>query len=256
MKRVSQYLKDCNTDLQPITRDYLTAYKNYYGEKLYWMQFMQWPDEFEAQKLGYQADWLKTLRDLKYIETSFFDNRPLCVAREDDDTNADSLLANFDDVACKYKSVMNLGVMKFTNNCSQMISEFDVKFIQFSRTDDFNRAESDTYVKSTLKFAVEKGFEATKFEKGPLKAEGKIGAGVEIEMDRTGVTDVIITAEAKGGLGTNIFDKGLEEHGSIAGKDMVDTTVEMGVEAKVSIISGRGSVKGTGKLEKIIIKEW
>jgi hypothetical protein len=257
MKRVSQYLKECNIELQARTRDYLAVYKQFYGEQLYWMQYAQWPDQFEVTKLTYQVNWLRTLRDLKYEETGFFDNRPLCITREEDEEqDGDSILANFDDVACKYKSVMNLGVWKFTNNCSQMISEFDVKFIQYSRTDDFNRAEGDTYIKSTLKFAVEKGFDATKIERGPLKAEAKIGAGVEIEMDRTGVKDVIISAEAKAGVGTNVIDKGLEEHGSIGGKDMIDTTVEIGIETKVSIMSGKGSVKGTGKLENITVKEW
>jgi len=256
MKRVSQYLKDCNIELQALTRDWLAVYKQLYGEQLFWLQYAQWPDEFEVSKLTYQANWLSTLRDLKYEETGFFDNRPLCITEEDDPENGSDSLQNFDDVACQYKSEMNLGVWKFTQNCSKMTSELDLKFIQYKREDDFNRAEGDTYVKSTLKFAVEKGFDATKIERGPLKAEAKVGAGMEIEMDRTGVKDIIFSVEAKAGIGTNVLDDALEEGGSIGGKDMVDTTVEIGVEAKASLMSGKGSVKGTGKLEGITIKEW
>jgi len=255
--RVTKYLKECNAELQSLTREYLAVYKQLYGEQLYWMQYAQWPELFEVTKITYQINWLRTLRNLKYAETGYFDNNPLCIKEEDDpEPDSSTVLANFDDVACKYKSEMNLGVMKFTNNCSQMISEFDVKFIQYKRTDDFNRAEGDTYIKSTLKFAVEKGFDAMKSDKGPIKAEAKIGAGIEVEMDRTGVKDIIFSIEAKAGLGTNVLDKTLEKGGSVLGKDMVDTTVEIGVEAKASIMSGKSSVKGTGKLENITIKEW
>lgn len=256
MNRVTQHLNICNSDLENRTRSYLAAYKLFYGQQLYWLQFAQWPEQFEVTKLTYQVNWLATLRDLKYVETGYFDNRELCVREEDDPEPDSSKLANFDDVACQYKSVMNLGVMKFTNNCSQMISEFDVKFFQYKREDDFNRAEGDTYLKSTLKFAVEQGYDGAKIDVGPLKAEAKIGAGLEIELDRNGLKDVIFSVEAKTGLGTNVLDDGLEKGGSVMGKDMVDTTVEIGIEAKASIISGKGSVKGSGKLENITVLEW
>ena len=137
-----------------------------------------------------------------------------------------------------------------------MTSKFNLKFVEYTRYDDFERAEGDTYTGSTIKISVEKGFEKLKFEKGPLKVEAKIGASVEFEFDREGVKDVILSAEAKAGAGHNTLDKGIEEHGSIGGKDIVDTTVEIGVEGRVSIISGRGSVSGTGVLSGIKIAEW
>lgn len=43
---------------------------------------------------------------------------------------------------------------------------------------------------------------------------------------------------------------GLEEGGSIVGKDFVDITVEVGVEGRISIMSGKGSVSGTGKIRR------
>lgn len=125
-----------------------------------------------------------------------------------------------------------------------------MKFLEYTRYDDFERAEGDTYISSTIKISAEIGKSANK---GPLKAEAKVGAGVELEMDRQGVKDVSIIAEAKVGAGTNVIDKQLEEGGSIAGKDVVDTTVEAGVEGRISLISGQGTVSGTGILNGIRI---
>ena len=95
-----------------------------------------------------------------------------------------------------------------------------------------------------------------KIEKGPLKAEAKAGAGIVIEIDRKGVKDVNLTAEAKAGIGTNVFDEGLEKHGSIAGKDIVNTTIEVGIEGRISIMSGQGTITGTGILDGVTITEF
>lgn len=137
-----------------------------------------------------------------------------------------------------------------------MTSKLNVKFIEYTRYDDFERAEGDTYTGSTIKVSVEKGFDKLKWEKGPLKLEAKVGASVELELDRGGIKDVTLSAEAKLGAGHNTYDEGLEKEGSIGGKDVIDTTIEVGVEGRVSLISGHGRVGGTGKLEGIKITEW
>src|SRR5690606_25620438 len=95
-------------------------------------------------------------------------------------------LQNFDDVHCEYNSETDLGVVKFSSNCSRLTSTFNIKFLQYTRTDDFERAEGDTYINSTIKISAEKGL-GDKIEKGPLKVEAKIGAAMEIEMNRRGV---------------------------------------------------------------------
>ena len=68
-----------------------------------------------------------------------------------------------------------------------MYTKLDLKFVEYTRYDDFERAEGDTYMKSTIKISAEigKGKNA-----GPLKVEAKAGVGVEVEMDRTGVKDI------------------------------------------------------------------
>ena len=131
-----------------------------------------------------------------------------------------------------------------------------MKFVEYTRIDNFNRPEDDTYVSSSIKFCAEKGFDQLKLEKGPLKLEAKVGAAIEMEFDREGIKDIIVMVEAKAGAGHNLYDEGLEKEGSIAGKDVIDTTLEVGVEGRISIISGKGQVKGTGMLENIKLGEW
>ncbi len=95
-----------------------------------------------------------------------------------------------------------------------------------------------------------------KYQNGPLKVEAKVGAAVELELDRTGIKDVILSGEAKIGVGHNLYDEELEKSGSIAGKDVIDTTIEAGVEGRISLVSGHGRIGGTGKLEGLKITEW
>jgi len=53
------------------------------------------------------------------------------------------------------------------------------------------------------------------------------------------------------------LDKGLDkEESNIGGKDLIDNTVEIGMEGRISILSGKGSIKGTGKLETITVMEF
>ena len=165
-------------------------------------------------------------------------------------------LSKFDDVACQYKSTMDLKVIKFTNNCSRMTSEFDFMFLEYVRKDDFERAEGDTYISSTYTISAEAGKE---LKAGPLKIEAKVGAGIEFEFGRQGLEDVILIGEAKVGVGTDVMDAN-EKSGSpgigIAGKDAFPTTVEAGVKGRISINSGKVSVSGIGILENIKMAEW
>lgn len=137
-----------------------------------------------------------------------------------------------------------------------MSSEFDFMFLSYVRKDDFERAENDTYMSSTYKISAEVGVDKAA---GPLKVEAKLAGGVELEFGREGIEDLLLIGEAKVGAGTNVLDEN-EETGStgigIAGKDALTTTVEAGVEGRISIITGKGSVSGTGVLKDIKMADW
>jgi hypothetical protein len=132
-----------------------------------------------------------------------------------------------------------------------MTTEMDIKFLQFGMKQDMDKETfGDQFLGCTVKVGVEHSL--GKSDYGPLRIEAKVGAGVELEFDRSGLKDVSVIAELKAGAGTNVVDKGGEDAGiatSIGGKDMVETSIDIGVEGRVSLISGKSSVRGTGILE-------
>jgi tetratricopeptide (TPR) repeat protein len=249
-ERVSKFLNECNPTYEKLYDEYLHQYRLKLSEEIYWTQFMQWPEQFEMSKLAYQISWLNALRDLRYTETGFFNTRVLCIKR-DENRKVKSTLANFNDINCKYHSVLKLGPGTIRNDCNTMTTEMDIKFLQFGMKQDMDKETfGDQFLGCTVKVGVEHSL--GKSDYGPLRIEAKVGAGVELEFDRSGLKDVSVIAELKAGAGTNVVDKGGEDAGiatSIGGKDMVETSIDIGVEGRVSLISGKSSVRGTGILE-------
>lgn len=248
------FLKKHNERKKAYDDETLEIYKHYYNELAYWSQYTSMSkNQFALVVLEFQSDWLSKLREYQPLLSSGYENL-VCTEKKG---AKHGKLSEFDVVACNYNDTMDLKVIAFYHNCSRMTSKFNVKFIEYTRYDDFNRAEGDTYMSSSIKISAEKGFDKLKFEKGPIKIEAKIGGSIEMEFDREGLKDINLAVEAKAGIGHNTYDDGLEEAGgSIGGKDIVDTTIEIGVEGRISILSGKGSVKGTGKLENIKLIEW
>ena len=251
----NDYFKLYNERQKEYHDEFLDVLKRYINDMAYYSQFtVSDKTAFEMLVLENKIDWLKKIKEyrpLLYLETEDME----CSEKEKATPNRGKL-ADFDVVACNYNDTMNLGIIAFYQNCSRMTSKLNLKFVEYTRYDNFERAEGDNFESSTLKISVEQGFDDLKTDYGPLKLEAKVGAAIELEFDRQGVKDVILSVEAKAGAGINGADEGLEAGGNIAGKDIVDTTVEVGVEGRVSIISGKGSVSGTGKLEGIRMLEW
>jgi tetratricopeptide (TPR) repeat protein len=260
----NDFLNKCN-GLKKVCNDQaLQVFKLFYNDMAYWSQYTCTSKaQFEIIKLEFEIDWLMKLREYRPLLTAEgYEAMAECV-EEEEEKSAPAKPAEFDDVACQYNSTIDLKIIKFINNCSRMTSEFDLMFLKYTRKDNFERAEGDTYVGSTIKISAEigKGLEA-----GPLKAEAKLGAAVELEFDSEGVKDIILIGEAKLGAGTSVMDEYkappgisdvLDRDGiGLAGKDAFPTTMEVGVEGRISLISGSGSVKGTGVLDKVTISSW
>jgi hypothetical protein len=252
-KAEDEYIKIYNERKKAYNDEALQLFRHYFNELAYWSQFTSMSkNEFELVVVGFQAGWLQKLKEYQpmlHTEYEYLE----CAKKEEAEPGK---LSEFDLVACNYNDTLDLKVIAFYNNCSRMTSKLNLKFAEYTRYDDFNRAEGDTYMSSTIKISAEKGFDKLTYKNGPLKVEAKVGASIEMEFDRQGVKDIILAVEAKAGIGNNTLDEGLEAGGNIEGKDVIDTTVEIGVEGRISILSGKGSVKGTGKLENIKITEW
>lgn len=255
VKAEDEFLNQYNGLKQAYNNEALKVFKHFGNDMAYWAQYTSTDKvQFEILKLQAKINWLNKLKEYRPLLTAGgYEFMAACVEKKD---GKPGTLAHFDDIACQYNDTMDLKIITFYNNCSRMTSKFNIKIMEYTRYDDFERTEGDTYTSSTVKFSVEKGFDELKGDAGPLKVEAKVGASVEFEFDREGVKDIILSVEAKAGAGHNIADEGLEEEGSIGGKDVIDTTVEIGVEGRISIISGHGSIGGTGMLEGLKITEW
>jgi hypothetical protein len=248
----NKFLSSANVQFEQATNDYLKFLRRRLNDQIYYDQYTMWPEEFELAKVIAKGKWLGAIVAGRGV---FKAKSHYCIKGEELKPEKFKLQA-FDDVACQYNATMNLRIVKITNNCSRMTSEFDFMFLSYVRKDDFERAEGDTYIGSTYKLSAEVGKE---LEAGPLKVEAKVGGGIELEFGSLGLEDVVLIGEAKVGAGTGALDE-KEETGSpgigIAGKDAFPTTVEAGVEGRISIISGKGSASGTGILKDVKITEW
>lgn len=248
-----KYLSAYNGTVETFLKEYLEIQKKYLNETTHWQMYSEWPEKFEAHKLEAKIAWLGALT----AESPFSFESITKYKCAKPPVGKTGKLSKFDDVACQYNDTMDLKIIKFTNNCSRMTSEFDFLFLSYVRKDDFERAEGDTYISSTYKISAEAGKD---LKAGPLKVEAKVGGGIEFEFGPQGIEDVVLIGEAKVGAGTGIMDED-DKSGSpgigIGGKDAFPTTVEAGVEGRISIISGKGSVKGNiGTLKGIKITEW
>ena len=248
------FIKTYNEKKKTNDEDVLKVFKHFYNDMAYWSQYTAVSKaQFQLVILEFQEGWLSKLKEYEPLLSSPLEYSE-CINKKE--AKEPGKLAEFDDVACNYNDTMDLKVIVFYNNCSRMTSKFNLKFVEYTRYDNFNRAEGDTYVSSTIKVSAEKGFDKLKMDYGPLKLEAKVGAAIEMEFDRAGLKDINVMVEAKAGAGHNVYDKGLEEEGSILGKDLIDTTLEIGVEGRISLISGSGEVKGTGMMGNIKLAEW
>ncbi len=250
-KAKNAFLSSANTHLEEKSTDWLHFLRRKINDEVYYYQYTMWPEQFELAKIHAQITWLTSISGQV---VKFKDKSPWC---HDENSEAKPFkLQAFDDVACQYNDTMKLKIITITSNCSRMKSEFDFMFLNYVRKDDFERAEDDTYISSTIKISAEAGKELSA---GPLKVEAKVGGGVELEFGRQGLEDVVLIGEAKVGAGTNVMDENekTESPGiGIAGKDAFPTTVEAGVEGRISIITGKGSVTGSGILKDIKMAEW
>lgn len=247
----NNFLSTANVQFDQAKNDYLEFLRRRLNDQIYYDQYTMWPEEFELAKVIAKGKWLGAIG----IGGVFRAKSGYCLESEEELKPEKFKLQAFDDVACQYNATMDLRIVKITNNCSRMTSEFDFMFLSYVRKDDFERAEGDTYIGSTCKLSAEVGKE---LEAGPLKVEAKVGGGIELEFGTLGLEDVVLIGEAKVGAGTGVLDE-KKETGSpgigIIGKDAFPTTVEAGVEGRISIISGKGSASGTGILKDVKITE-
>lgn len=252
-----KYLTEINSRFSSLLAEYLHQTRIKFSEELYWKQFMQHADDFEITKKKYQLEWLGVLNlassrfiasEHRYSYGKDFLSHCLLV----EDAKYTSKLADFNEIHCPYKDTTSFIFGQVITNCSVMITKLDVKFLSASLTQDINKAGfKDSYVGCTVALTGEAGL--GKWDKGPLRLEAKVGGSLEFEFDRTGLSDVRVSLEAKTGVGNNLIEEAETKSGveqGIWGNDFVNNSKEMGVKGTISLISGHTTLAGTGILSK------
>jgi hypothetical protein len=170
----TEFLKDANGNIQSACRQYLHYVSRRTSDLLYYYQYTLWPEQFELAKITAQISWLTQINN----QRPFFKSKSSWCVNIPKTKTFDSL-QNFDDVACQYISVLNLGVYKITSSCSNLVGEFDVKGIKLTIKDN---VETGKY-SGTAIIGVSQSV-------GPMGLKGKLTVGGLVEFDNSGITDV------------------------------------------------------------------
>jgi Flp pilus assembly protein TadD len=242
-----KYLSGYNGPLEVLFKEYMQLQKNYLNELTHWQMYSEWPEKFEAYKAAAKMSWLKAVSDeppFRFESITQFKCAPPAKSKS-------GKLSQFDDVACKYHSEISLFIGKMKSDCSRFTTEVDLGALKLGLKQDMDK---DNFSDQFMSCSVEIGAKVGKDVKlGPLSVEASAGARVGIEIDRTGVKDVYITGGVKAGAGTNIIGAASDAAGtpsSALGQGISDLSLDGGIEGKISIISGKGSIYGTGIFQK------
>lgn len=220
------YLGSANPILEPAYKEYLDAYQKMVNEKVYYMQYLQFQEEFEVTKLNEQARWVGALSAYPIFE---YPDQSVCPRIPAQPSTSSKTLGDFNDLHCNTVIEFNILIANWKKSCDKSYIEAGVGPI------NFNLAYND-WKEEIIRGSVEIG--ASKSignSNGPLKAEleGKL-AGF-IEFDKEGVTDVGVAAgvEAKAGVEVKTGSEVIES----VGTDLIS----VGVTSRIGWNSG-GSV--------------
>ncbi|GAO45524.1 tetratricopeptide repeat protein [Flavihumibacter petaseus] len=292
----NEYLLLANTQLQMAQKGLIDNMRHILNDKVYYAQYTNWPEDFEVTKILAKIEWLNIIKS----QVVRFTSKSSICPNNEENAPAATKLAEFDDIACQYKSKASIvGILSMETNCSHTTFMFNSNMIKYTRVEVGNEFLRSTLILSpkigtpvlegpvnvnvsagaditintdkegnsdwdaVVKAGVEMGVGGSA---GPVKAEATIGTGIELEIDQSGVQDVSIVTKAKleAGIeapksdGKAAVDKTINQGIGQVNKGIgaLDTSVEIGVESRTSLISGCGSVSGTGLLNGITLSKW
>jgi len=224
----SKYLQMANTQLQAAQETYINDQRKMLNDQVYYAQYINWPEEFEVIKINAKIKWLNLIKNQL---VRFKPKGPYCDGNEDN-TPKKSKLSAFDDVACKYHSSADIGIMEFNNDCSRFEGKLKLGKITYTRKIDSD--DHDKLLAASLELSV--GASAG-WEKGPVQAEVKAELSGKMEWNDKEITNWEVTSEVTASAGSNLG------HG--------DQSIDIaGVKAQIGMNSS-GSLKGKGLLQDI-----
>jgi tetratricopeptide (TPR) repeat protein len=242
-----KFLSAYNSEKELIFKEWMSILKPFLNDLTYWQMYSEWPERYETYKLAAMIKWLEELRvnaPHSFESITQYKCQPPKPVKG-------GPLANFDDVACKYHSEIKLIFGTMRSDCSRFTTEIDLGFIKGGLKQDMDKESfADQFMSCNVEFGAKVGRDV---RLGPVTVEASAGARVGFEIDRSGVKDVYVVGGVKAGVGSNIISGASEALGTPAstmGQGVNDVSLDGGIEGRISIISGRGSIYGTGIFEK------
>ncbi|WEK36325.1 MAG: hypothetical protein P0Y53_02325 [Candidatus Pseudobacter hemicellulosilyticus] len=288
-----KFLKAVNPTMASLYMEYLQLHKELLNESAYWNMYIQWADMFEVLKKDFQVEWLKALKNsgLSGGTGLPFVYIPEFVCKKQEEKKGKSKLQEFDDVACNYNSMVDFVIVSIETNCSHSTTRLKTDLVEYTHVE-----LGDEYLRSTLVLRPKAGVDGNigplkvgasvgaditvNMDRdgvkdwegtvkagtevgvgrsiGPVKGEATIGTAIEVEIDGTGVKEVnlVNTAQVEVGIEAPNPNKSSTIDRINDGIKALDTSVKIGIEDRVSLISGHGSVSGTGALKGITLSQW
>ncbi|HMP92073.1 MAG TPA: hypothetical protein PKD90_04325, partial [Phnomibacter sp.] len=226
----NQFLKAANTLLMQAQASYLEVVRKQINNMVYYSQYTNWPEHFEAIKAGAKADWLNQIASQR---VEFGELGPFC-KQEKEHNSAHANLSNFDDVACQYHSTLDLVVFEITASCSRLFGKLKLGNVEYTRKVDMDQ---DKLLAATLEISAGRSIGASK---GPVAGEAKAEIKGRLEWNDTRVTNWTVEASAGVSVGSNLG----------VGDKSIDIA---GVTAQIGMNSGP-SLQGSGMLRSIQVK--
>ena len=282
----NDYIRSYNERKQESDEEALTFFKNFSNDLAYWSQYSSTDEiQYKIIALGFTIDWLKKLTE--YI--------PLFADREYDCSDEEKAkpykLPEWDFTAnCKYNVDINFFIVKQQINCSHSSTTYDLGPVKYTERElgtkyiggtlilspkasvggeagpltveafigaditidlDENKDIKDWDSKVTV--GMETGIGISK---GPVKFGASVTNAIELEIDGSGLKDVILVTavKAEAGIeapksdGKTTMDEHINEGVGLINKGIgeLQTSVKIGMEDRVSLISGHGSESNIG----------
>ncbi len=217
-----EFLNPYNSKLEGLYNEYLNVQKQWLNEFAYTNLYTTWPEVTVAANAGLKIQWL---RDITLTGFGFESVTKYTCA--DEDEGKDGKLTEFKDPNCDINSELKMMVGSIHITCSGITSKLNLGILGVELNQDLDHdLFGDGFKSCTVSVGPKTG---AKVGAGPVEVGVEGSAGVDIEIDRQGVKDVVIKA-------------GAEATASLGGP----VSASAGMEGAMSLSSGTGSISGTG----------
>lgn len=227
VKASNEFLQPYNSKLENLYMEYLNTEKQLLNEIAYSSLYTTYSALLPGVIAGLKMQWL---RALSLTQNGFnFESVVKYNCTDNAEAKAGKLTA-FNDPNCNINSEFNVGIKSFgasiTLDCNGMTTTVNAAALGITLNQDLDHAGfGDSFKNCTVSIGpkVSAGGKV-----GPLEASVSAGVGADIEIDRNGISDVVV----KGGVEA---EAGIGPAGASAG-----------MEGRMSLNTGAGSVQGTG----------